>query len=1114
MDELEDSEYDENEDREDNEDIFEPDYEIDKKELDEDTFEPDGEQGEKETNGERFEPDYELGEKEADEDIFEPDYELDEKEVDEEFFEPDYQLGEEIDEAYENINSQSTILVYENSEMDTDYQQEYSTESQKEEMVEPDPEEYEKDPEPIYDPDEVDFIRDMEELGSDLKELHEEAGYSQSELDEYNNTAFNAEQAYQKMKENNEEKEIKEDYLEEQAAEQNGEVLTEEIKEEGDELPKEITDSEEFEYLWEEYDKLEQEGKSLEEISELMHEAEETYQMLKDFEDELEEIYEKQEKEDLDAINHKGEEDAEDVKEEIDRVDAIEHLVGAEEELYQQGISQEEIDEKIEEVGNEFFQSETEEKQHNNVSEDLRNVQSKIDEEISDVEEDNQITQISIDNNNENKEFYQKVEHREVIEEIDEELDDHEKVNLQLNQEKSIDISENEESEEYEKLQHLYRQETGKRPLYRGKETKGFSQWLEQNELKINELKEKKDKKQEEEKWKNTLKDWLKESKEEELNSELKSILKEIIHYFQEYEDLEELYKKYENGKLSEKERDKLNAIINKLQNINPIHLHLYLNISGFKAYFQDRHWWNPALIDDIKNKFLSHLCKRYETLKDQTKELSEFTQLLANRMQKIDVRDASALFKGIQVILPLLPNPCYCVRRALESREGLSLFLGLKPYYITYKSQRSQRGKQLGLDYLSKICTSLKRYFDFRKSNEVNTDISRYVKIVEKSIEYIIKNYKNSHKLKLYAHGGNGILDSHPNIKLDYFKEIDTLEKAYWLGWLFAEGYITIKKLKSGKKYYRLGVGCLQDDFILLERFARALGLDIRNNIPRIEKYTTSKGEVHALRRIRIINDRFCKNLISHGFIVGKKKSKNIRLPNLKTRELLLAFLLGYYDGDGTMGRSTITSGSIKFLEDILNSSLLNIKVFKSRYINYDSVKKKYHLIKRDKISLGSDLMREMISNYNNSLPRKRAFWENWVDKRTVPKKRPTPKLDLLNRLLPRKILLKLMSDLTLKEIAFLFGVSYDTLKKYMKTMGAKITDGAGLYNYFNKSFIKYFASLEDAKKVLTYLLGKQKDLSAVGSSIDAIARDTKINKIEVERIMKSLEKLGIVSV
>ncbi len=403
------------------------------------------------------------------------------------------------------------------------------------------------------------------------------------------------------------------------------------------------------------------------------------------------------------------------------------------------------------------------------------------------------------------------------------------------------------------------------------------------------------------------------------------------------------------------------------------------------------------------------------------------------------EIADAAALFKGIRKYIALLPNPCYCARRAIENVEFFSIFLGLKPYYVKYKSQKSQRGKQLGLDIVAKIKTNLKSYFNFWKSKELDAVVIKKIKKVEDFILKAIENYKNSHKLKIYALGGNGILEQHPDLIIDYFKKIDTLEKAYWLGWLFAEGYITIKKLKSGKKYYRFGVGCLQNDFVLLERFADALGLDIVNNKPRTERYTTSKGEIHVFRRIRLINDEFCNYLISHGFIVGRRKSKNIRLPHFKRRELLLAFLLGYYDGDGTIGRSRITSGSKKFLEDILNSPFLNIKVSESDSIKYDLVKKKYKIVKRDKISLGADLMREMVNNYTKSLPRKRAYWDNWIDKRTLRKNRPSPKKELLTQKLPKEMLLKLMKNLTLKKIAYIHGVSYATLLRYMKEIGLK---------------------------------------------------------------------------
>ena len=103
-----------------------------------------------------------------------------------------------------------------------------------------------------------------------------------------------------------------------------------------------------------------------------------------------------------------------------------------------------------------------------------------------------------------------------------------------------------------------------------------------------------------------------------------------------EYEELEELYKKYENGELTEKKRDKIISIIKSLQYIDPIHLQLYLNISGFKVYFQERHWWNPALVREIKYKFLRHLSKKYEVLKQHSINISKFKQLHAKHIRKL----------------------------------------------------------------------------------------------------------------------------------------------------------------------------------------------------------------------------------------------------------------------------------------------------------------------------------------------------------------------------------------------------------------------------------------------------------------------------------------------
>lgn len=88
------------------------------------------------------------------------------------------------------------------------------------------------------------------------------------------------------------------------------------------------------------------------------------------------------------------------------------------------------------------------------------------------------------------------------------------------------------------------------------------------------------------------------------------------------------------------------------------------------------------------------------------------------------------------------------------------------------------------------------------------------------------------------------------------------------------------------------------------------------------------------------------------------------MRLPNLKSRELYLAFLLGYFDGDGTIKTSKITSGSQRFLEEVK-------EIFK--------IRNKIHTRKGAfDLYLGADLFNEMLDNFRKSLNRKRIRLES----------------------------------------------------------------------------------------------------------------------------------------
>ena len=157
--------------------------------------------------------------------------------------------------------------------------------------------------------------------------------------------------------------------------------------------------------------------------------------------------------------------------------------------------------------------------------------------------------------------------------------------------------------------------------------------------------------------------------------------------------------------------------------------------------------------------------------------------------------------------------------------------------------------------------------------------------------------------------------------MKDDFFEFIDSKEKAYWLGFIYAEGYIETRDQKP----YRLGIEISKDDEILIDRFIEALDIDPNRKYYR-EKYHTVI--------VKFVNKTIVKDLVNLGVV--PRKSKIIELPNLSKLELYLAFLLGFYDGDGKTGTTRIITGSKIFLEQIKKVFNLPFKIYEKRSQGY----------------------------------------------------------------------------------------------------------------------------------------------------------------------------------
>jgi hypothetical protein len=182
---------------------------------------------------------------------------------------------------------------------------------------------------------------------------------------------------------------------------------------------------------------------------------------------------------------------------------------------------------------------------------------------------------------------------------------------------------------ETEHLQELYRQETGRRPIYSKKKTNGYSQWLEQRELGSEKIKNSKSESEkikeiEEESWKTTLKQWIKEVSEEECNAELKYELKKALESYNKFKDLTrkflELYEKSQYEKLTEIEKNILKSLTERLQGLGPIHLELLANIRAFKDYFYNHLWelMNRFFVIRVRSKFFKHISQKYKELRKE----------------------------------------------------------------------------------------------------------------------------------------------------------------------------------------------------------------------------------------------------------------------------------------------------------------------------------------------------------------------------------------------------------------------------------------------------------------------------------------------------------------
>lgn len=122
-----------------------------------------------------------------------------------------------------------------------------------------------------------------------------------------------------------------------------------------------------------------------------------------------------------------------------------------------------------------------------------------------------------------------------------------------------------------------------------------------------------------------------------------------------------------------------------------------------------------------------------------------------------------------------------------------------------------------------------------------------------------------------------------------NFFNFIDTEEKAYWLGFLYADGY-----LKKDKPVIELALK--YDDINHIEKFKNSIDSNHKIYIRNIKL----KDKEYQSCRICLHNKQLYNSLIKHGCI--NNKSKIIKYPDFLTEDLERHFIRGFFDGDGNI--------------------------------------------------------------------------------------------------------------------------------------------------------------------------------------------------------------------
>ena len=128
-----------------------------------------------------------------------------------------------------------------------------------------------------------------------------------------------------------------------------------------------------------------------------------------------------------------------------------------------------------------------------------------------------------------------------------------------------------------------------------------------------------------------------------------------------------------------------------------------------------------------------------------------------------------------------------------------------------------------------------------------------------------------------------------------DYFKKIDTERKAYFLGFILADGCVY---LGANKNSYRFQMNLQMKDKYILEELQRDIGSDYK--IQDKQFGYKKNGDPKFISLLKINSSKLCEDLMNLG-VIPRKSMKQEMKKDLISDNLIKHFIRGYFDGNGS---------------------------------------------------------------------------------------------------------------------------------------------------------------------------------------------------------------------